>query len=342
MRARQARLAWVLLLLAALGSAALAVLHWRNPSPAPRLPLRIATAATPWSAALYQARMKGDFAAVGLEVSWIICDSGRQALDELLAGRCDIASVADAPLAVELARGSPLRLLGSLATCVDQTELIVRRDRGIAGPQDLAGRRVGLLLGSSADYMLDTLLELHGIDSAQIERVDAGPRKLAGILREGAVDGVAVWPPYCEAIRAELGDNALSFDSGGVYRWNWLLVAGPGPHTRALAEAERLMLRVLVDVSTELRQQPEASAARLATQLESTPAELLRAWRDMHLATRLDQALLLSLEAQARWAMAKGYALPGPVPNLLRVIDPVPLQTVAPNNVTLIHPGVLP
>ena len=330
------------LLLLAVLVIGLALTYLRRAETRPRLSLRIATAAVPFNAALVQARLDGSFAAAGLDVTWIHCESGRQALAELAAGRCDIAAAADAAVALEITRGASVRLLSSLASCVDQTSVIVRRDRGIADPVDLAGRRLALLLGSSADYMLDTLLELRGVPVNAVQRIDAPPGEWARMLRAGEVDGVVAWPPQADRIGKDLGGLVQHFNSGGIYRWNWLLVSASGPRPPGMEEAERRLLRVLVDASTAIRQEPERAAQRLATQLGSTPADLLEAWKDIHLATRLDQSLLMSLESQARWAMAKGYAPPGAVPNLLRIIDPVPLSSVAPGNVSLIHPAVDP
>jgi NitT/TauT family transport system substrate-binding protein len=51
----------------------------------------------------------------------------------------------------------------------------------------------------------------------------------------------------------------------------------------------------------------------------------------------LDQAMLLALDDQTRWAMQKGLVRTRPMPNYLHAMKYQNLETVLPSAVTIVH-----
>ena len=64
---------------------------------------------------------------------------------------------------------------------------------------------------------------------------------------------------------------------------------------------------------------------------------LAERWPDFTFAITLDQALVINLEDQARWAIRSGLTKSSTVPNFLNYIDAAPLARVRPRAVTLIQ-----
>ena len=60
-------------------------------------------------------------------------------------------------------------------------------------------------------------------------------------------------------------------------------------------------------------------------------------WKDFAFRVDLHQSLLPTLEDEALWAMARGYAASGPVPNFLPHLHLATLLAVQPERVTVVH-----
>lgn len=321
---------------ALLASAGALAIAYRPRTPPANERVTLAAAAVPSGAVVVLAQEAGLFGDEGLDIDLIYTPSGKDALAELMAGRVQYAAAADTPIAIAIMRDAQLRVLCTLGASVDQVAVVARVDRGISVPGDLAGKRVGLLSGSNAEYMLDTLLDYHGVPQSEVRRVDMSPDRLPRALREGSIDAVSVWSPIYEMITRESPDELKTFTGAGIYRWTWNLV---GSAVRR-PEVEHRMLRALAAAAARIERDPRGAAALLSDRMGVPPAQLIGAWSQTALHPRLDQSMLLSLESQARWAVTKGYTQRLDVPNLLRSIDPLPLAGVAPERITLVHPAV--
>ncbi len=304
---------------------------FHGPSSTP-LALRLGTTRTPFSAEVWLAASRGYFAAEGLAVTVVPYGSGKLALADMLAGKVDFATAADTPIMFALVDDLPLRVLATLVTCSDAVEMVARRDRGIATGRDLAGHRVGVVTGTNSQYFLDTFLEVSGLAAGVIERVALETDDLAPALADGRVDAIAAWTPYSVRAKALLGDRAVSMRVGSMYRWTWNLVAsGVGDNPGAAG-----VLRALRRAAADLLADPVGVATEVAGQLGLPAQSLPDEWRHTHFEVTIDQALIVNLEMQARWAIGCGLARPGAVPDFLPAMAPGPLRGIDPALVTLI------
>jgi NitT/TauT family transport system substrate-binding protein len=83
--------------------------------------------------------------------------------------------------------------------------------------------------------------------------------------------------------------------------------------------------------------QPQQALALLAERLKIDPKALQPGWQDLDLRVDLLQSQLITLEDEARWAMAQGYAPKGAVPNFLPHLYLDALLAVKPDRVTVVH-----
>jgi len=86
-----------------------------------------------------------------------------------------------------------------------------------------------------------------------------------------------------------------------------------------------------------LKENPSASRILLAKTLSTTPERLAAQWKDHDFGVRLNRRLMVTLEQQARWNMAKGLVKQDHFPNYLHRLELDLLKQVAPEAVTIIY-----
>ncbi len=313
----------------ALGAAAC-----RPPAPPAPARVRIATTVSPQSGLVSLALERGLPARHGVEAEVTRHAFGRAALQALLQGQADVATVAETPVVLAALRGEPLVVLATVATSARDTAVVARRDAGIAAPRDLAGKRVGLPRGTTADFCLDTLLVRHAVDRRTVRVVDLAPDAMAPALDRGEVDAVAAWQPEVARLAARLGDRGVTFGTEDLYEGTFNMVARPDWVKQHRPAAERL-LSALLDAEALAAGDPEAAWRAAAAQSGGDPWP--RQARIFDFRVRLEQGLLVLLAEEARWARREGLA-PGEAPFEARdAVMPEPLRSVRPSAVTLLR-----
>lgn len=298
--------------------------------------LRVALPDVPHAALLHIAAEKGYFAAEGLDVSLVPVTHGRAAMERLVAGTVDIAAMTDVVFLLAVMRGEPLAAAASVLNVGNDNAVVARRDRGITTPRDLAGKRIGVSFGTSGEYFLWTFLVRHRLAPESVTLVDVEPNQIAAALAQGSIDATATWAPILADVQAALGQNAVLFTEPDAYRLNYLLVGGSG-FLQAHPQVVQKLLRALLQAEQTQRLQPQAALELVARQIKVDVLALQPSWADFKFKVELRQSLLVTLEDQARWAMARGHVADGPVPNLLPNLYLDALLAVQPGRVNVVH-----
>lgn len=298
--------------------------------------LRIATPLVPHSGLLHLASARGFFRDQGLDVALLPQMHGKAALAELLQGRADLAVAADVPVVVEVLKGAPLGIIASVASASNELAVLGRVDRGIHGPGDLRGRRVGATLGTIGEYFLWAFLVRHRIAPQSLQLVDLPPAQLIDSLRSGLVDGVAAWQPVRHEAELAFGDAIVSLHAPDAYAQRFVVV-GLREYLQAQPQDLRRLLRALTEAETFAHADPRQARATLAGLLRLSPGTLDPSWRDMTFAVEQQQAQLVTLEDVATWAMARGYAPAQPMPNFLAHLSLDALLALDPARVTVVR-----
>lgn len=330
--------ALVVVLLAALGVTLwLLVAAWTGNSEDP-IPVHIAVSRGPFSASLVVAHDKGYFADEGLAVTLDAHASGRQALQSLQGPGLRLATASDTGVGSAIVAGEPLTVVGVVASIVDLVVVAYRVDHGIASPQDLVGRRVGLMPGTTSEYFFDVMLDLHDIERESMTVVHLPIDALPEALLAGEVDAAVLWSPYYDRVR-ELGPGKIGiFGNEGLYHWSFLLTAKQGDQATS-AVADRV-LRALIRAGSDIGREPQAHADAVARWLDMDAQRVLGLWSWCSFDVHLGRSALLQLENAVSWAQQKrmdGAATGGPL-DMLNHIDPIPLHDVDPIRVRIIHP----
>ncbi|MGQ3050172.1 MAG: ABC transporter substrate-binding protein [Roseateles sp.] len=296
--------------------------------------LRVATPLVPHSGLIHLAAARGFFRDQGLDATLVPQTHGRAALTELLRGKTDLAVAADVPVVVEVLKGAPLSIVASVASASNELAVLGRIDRGIRGPDDLHGRRIGVTLGTSGEYFLWAFLVRHRIEPESLQLVDLTPSKLIESLRDGLVDAVAAWQPVRHMAEVAFGETLVSLRAPDAYAQRYVLV-GLDEYVRTKQQALRRLLFALTQAESFAYSEPQKAKAALAELIKLSPEGLDLSWRDMTFEVEQQQAQLVTLEDVATWAMARGYAPVQPMPNFLSHLALDPLLAVRPARVTV-------
>lgn len=288
------------------------------------------------SAPIYLASAKNYFAANGLDVRLRETAAGILSLQELLAGRADLATVAELPVIRAVTAGMPLSVIAILGTTDADDAVLARVDHGIAAFADLKGKKIGLSRGTTSEYYLDRLSVALGMTQDQFQVVDIDAARIVQTFVEGEVDAIVTWSPYLSQAQDRLGARAILLVKDELVMTNWMLVSSPA-YVRSHPGAVKAVLRALLFAEDMLLRTPDEGRLVTARAMGIAPRALDRAWPACRFEMTLDQSLIVALEQRSRWVMAKHYVQIEKIPNFLSVIDFSFLQDVGPDRVQIIH-----
>jgi ABC-type nitrate/sulfonate/bicarbonate transport system substrate-binding protein len=298
--------------------------------------LTIALPVLPHGALLHIADAQGFFAEEGLDVTLLPANHGVAALGHVLQGAANLAVTGEVPFVIAVTRGDALGMVASIASVSNQNTIVARRDRAIARIGDLAGKKIGVSFGTGSSYYLWVFLIRHKLPFDALELVDVPPERIVRALTDGSVDAVATWPPISTQAQAALGRNALSFTERSTHS-NAMVVVGRSEFLKGHAPALAKLLRALLRAEQFMLSRPEDTLNLVSAWLKTDPAALRSTWKQFDFNVNLLQSHLITLEDEARWAMARGYAAKGPAPNFLPHLYLDALLAVQPERVTVIR-----
>ena len=154
--------------------------------------LRLAASRSPLSLPLYVAQAKGFFAAEGLRVQMEDCIGGHRCLARMFEGHADVATAADTPAMFNGFKRHDFAVIGTFVTSFEDLKLMVNPLSGITLSANLAGKRVGVVWGTSSHYFLDAFLLYYGIDPRTVTKVKLQPEEMAAAMSKNEVDAVAI------------------------------------------------------------------------------------------------------------------------------------------------------
>ncbi|MFU9138240.1 aliphatic sulfonate ABC transporter substrate-binding protein [Erwinia tasmaniensis] len=199
-------------------------------------------------------------------------------LEAMRAGSIDAGSVGDAPLTFAVAAG--LDAKGILATRYAGNALIVKKGSAIHRVEELRGKRIATVKGSSGHNLALQALKRAGVDPASVSFVFTTPAEATLVLDQGGVDAVSTWEPYVSFATSQSGAQIIA--DGRDYPAINYLIASNSAIVSKRAE--------LVDFSQRLtrarawgEQHPEAYAASISKLLRIPQAvALLKVKREVN------------------------------------------------------------
>lgn len=329
------RALWVLLLVLIAGGLYLGL----GSKTAPLAPVSTVTIAVPiqiGTAPTLVAAAHGLFAKTGVEVISQPFELGKDALQSLLKGHADLALVADTPLLFALLNGEDISILAVTSQARRALAVVGRKDRGIQRLQDLKGKSVGVTSGTNMTYFLDAMLQTYGIPSASVRLVDLDTSGVVKALMAGDIDAATLYQPFIGTVQKQMGDQVNVFYGDDVYSYRVFLV-GKTSYVDSHPQEIRRILTALKAANQAIRADPAKARQTLAKAMQVDDGTLVHIFDTDTFTLSLDQAMLLALDDQTRWAMQRGLVKARPVPNFLKSIKHQHLEAVVPDAVTIVH-----
>lgn len=263
--------------------------------------------------------------------------TGKQALDAALSGHADLALVGDTPFVLAALRGEDLKVVSTVFGSRKAMALVGWRGRGIAPGASLAGKTLGTMRGTNAQFFLDALLLAQGLDRSHVTVIELPADGLATALRSGRVDAITLWQPELARVQAELGARGATVYGDDLFVFRFLMV-GRRQLLETQDEAVTRMVAGLADATDLIQDQPRTAAAIIGKALALDHDAFASAFDVSDYRLTLDQSLLLALSAQTRWAHRLGLERDAAaVPDFLGLLHQRPLRTVRPDAVRVIE-----
>ena len=306
------------------------MLAWLAPSLARAADtLRIAASRAPVSLPLYVAQQRGYFEDEHLDVTIIDCIGGTRCLHMLLDGKADLATSSEMPVVLQAFAHGDVAIAATMAHASDNLKLIARKASGVTRGEQLDGRKVGVIAGTAAQYLLETHLLTVGVDPQHVTMVPLEAEETVAALQSGRIDAVAVWEPYGYAALRGPGNVGVRLPLAGGYIESYNLVGRRSQLPRQDDALARL-LRAIDRAEQFIQADPAAAQAILRERLKLDQHFVDWVWGGLGFRLSLDQALLTTMEGEVRWAQREGHVPEGARPNVLTLIHPGPLKSIKP------------
>jgi ABC-type nitrate/sulfonate/bicarbonate transport system substrate-binding protein len=282
------------------------------------------------------ALQKKYFAAEGLNVTPRCESSGKAALDAVLEGEADFATVADTPIVFAITKGNKIYIIAEIQNSAKNEAIVAKQDRGITKPSDLRGKTIGVTEGTTGDFFLDSFFLVHGIDRQAVKIIDLKPEEMSNAFIQGRVDAVSTWNPLLKHLQKVLGDKGIVFFDENIYTELFCVVAKQ-EFAKKNPGVIKKVLKALIKAEAFVQQHPEEARKLIAQSTQTDESIVAEIWNSLDSRVSLDQSLLVSLDDQTRWAKKFRLTACTETPNYLDFIYFDGLQSVRPDSVRIIR-----
>ena len=252
-----------------------------------------------------------------------------------IADKIDIAPTAEFAFVLQAFKHPDLRIAATIYDGSDH-DLIVRKDRAIARPQDLKGKRVAVTQNSSGEFFLYNYLIFNRMPAGSIHVVYLTPYEIVKAMAGGSVDAALSWPPYTTQMVKQLGAKVARWPAQSGQEWYLVLLAKEG-FLKTQPKTMEQFLAALSDAEGFIAKYPDRAQAILRNILKMDAETFLHDWSGSRFQLLLTQDLLVLMEREAKWAMRSNLVEKGEMPNYLDFLNFGALDKVKPEAVTVVH-----
>lgn len=278
---------------------------------------------------------QGLFAAEGVTVNLKKFKTTTEGLEHFFRGECEMSSISETAVVMKSLERRDFSILATYATSDNAAHILANRKSGILKPEDLKGKRIHVPKWSSNHYFLYMFLARHGISEKDITLVTSDVPDIPSAFATGEIDAYCASGVAIDKARKALGGNAMVFDAPGLCVASYHLTA----KNSFIKTRPGLIKKVLAAMlkNAEWTKANRAAAVKRAAAAQNMEEEVMarilneHSWR-----VELSQAMLISLEQEARWAIKSGLAKKGSMPNYLDFIYTDALRSLKPDAVKLI------
>jgi sulfonate transport system substrate-binding protein len=269
-------------------------------------------------AAMMVAASEGFFAAEGLKVESKLLASGPVVNEALVSGSAEFGVMGDVPSVIAVATGLPLRIVATIGGGAARERVMVPRDSAIQSVRELAGKKVAITLGSSAQAGWYRLAEMYGISVQQVKLINMQPNDMVEALATRQVDAAVLWEPTPTIMEARGVGRELANLSivGNTFPYQLLVSSRFAAQRPDLVER---VLKALLVGTAFIRENLESAAVTVAKVTGLDPALALRSMSYHFYEVGLPPATYESLQTTAEFLLE--YKSIKRLPDWNKVID---------------------
>lgn len=283
---------------------------------------------------IYIAEDQNFFAQNGLNVTIRDYTSGMEAVNALFKGEVDLAATAEFPLVKKALNQEKVSAIVSIDKSQLQ-DLIGRKDRGIENISDFKGRRIGVTLGTIAQFYLGRFLVLHGINLQDVTVVNVNPSESVDALTKGDVDAIIIWQPYANTIENALGDNAAIWPVQSS-QTTYIVEVAKNDWIARHPDIVRQYVNALAQAEDYFVQHPAQTKSMMQKKLNYTDDYMAAVWDKNQFSISLDQSLVTAMEDEGRWMIKNNLTTEKTIPNFRDYIYTKGLGEIKPEAVNII------
>ena len=287
------------------------------------------------NALIYIAEDRGFFSENRIDVTVITYTTKLQAFDAMAAGEVDLSIISEYPFVAAVFEKEDIRAIGSSSRYQDQY-LAARKDRGIVAVSDLAGKKIGVPVGTIGEFYFGRYLGLHNINQQDVTVEDIPFAQAADALFNGSVDAVLI---YDGAPR-----SSEVFSDGEIISWpvqsgqaSYDVITCKEDTIASQPEALYRFLKSLDQAAEYLIFHSAEGKAIVQNKLGRTDAQMATIWPRFEFSVILDQSLILAMEDEGRWMIENDLTNETIVPDFLGYIYSEVLEKVKPESVNIIR-----
>ena len=285
--------------------------------------VRVAMSTTPLSSPLIIAQAKGFFKEFGISVDIKHVKGGHLAFKSLIAGEVDIATSSEAVVMFNSFNRNDFSLFCTFVTSDNDVKILAHSDSGISTINDLKGKKIGTILGTSSHFFLSQTLLMSGIPEDEVKVVNLKPQETKILLDEKKLDAIVTWEPYAYLAKRDLGENVKIIHHDRVYLETFNAITLREYADRNVDKLSRFT-KALIKATDYIKQHSEESQIIVADVLNKDLDVIKSTWSDYLFNVGLNQWLLTSMEAEARWAIEHNFLNVNEIPNYINFINTKP------------------
>jgi len=282
---------------------------------------------------IYIAQERGFFNKEGLTVNLKDYDSGAVAIDDVIAGKMDIAWSSEFRLVRGALNKEKISAVAVINRFTDQF-IFGLTDRGIKSIADLKGKKIGVPRNTITEYYLTLFLMFNGINLNNVSLIDVLPPQAIDALSNGKVDAAVVWEPYTSQMKAQLTDKAAVWSVQNTQP-GFGVISSKNDWFAQNPQTIIQFLKALAQAQDYLTHNKEAAKRIIQTKLNIDNAAMDTVWAECQYSLALDQSLIIAMEDEARWMMSNNLTTEKQMPNFLDYIYADGLKAVTPGAVKI-------
>ncbi|HTE48777.1 MAG TPA: NrtA/SsuA/CpmA family ABC transporter substrate-binding protein [Candidatus Paceibacterota bacterium] len=256
-------------------------------------------------------------------------------IPDVISGALDMSLANEFAPVVRSFDSPKLRILASINK-TNSYELVARRDKGINAPADLKGKKIGIPKNSESEFFLGTFLTFNNLSRNDIQIVYIDPFDAVSKMTAGVIDATLIWPPHSFNIAKELGGNAVVWPAQNNQDAYFVLMSRED-YIKKNGEVIDGMMRALVKAEEFVKSNPLESQNIVMSRTKTDPDYIKYVWPENDFSVSLDQAMIITMEDEARWAIKIKLTDQIKIPNYLNFIYFNALEKVKKDAVTIVH-----